>query len=577
MRTSWFKKFITMALSVCLLLSYGVAMAQGDGYTATLSLSKQEVTIGEPLEAKLDIQGGTEPFKIDYHWYVKEGDPEQVSELHITWRTQQTSDTFTPAYGHGGSVGVEMTDARGHQAYLTADFTILGSTPQPIIINATLDRDTANIDAQEAILAQWSAQGGSGTYTYYYSWSINNIDPQTGLPTGNSATVQMGSGEDLTQDSFVPQSGIQGNFRIAVQDSLGRFAEKTLPFQLQGGTKPLSGIVTLNVDRVDASLGEQMTATVTPQGGSGEYRWQFLWFIRAKGANSAMITDALYDTTETTHSYRPYFGEEGFVDVEIYDVVTNEGIRLTSDRFSISGGFEPLIALIKLDERSVATGERITASWTLSGGKEPLKIASAEWIIDGEEGYIIRSEEADVSGSSASHLARVGSKGRLRLMVEDALGNTASIDSEEFSITGDPLPVVQVIELLPAEITLFTDETILVQANVLPQDAFDKRVAWYSEDESVCTVSDTGVITGVSPGTTMVVVTAQDGSYVAAILPVEVQGPRKSGDADGDNAVTIEDLTSVLDSMLGTMDPDAGFIMDMMTELMAIISIITGS
>lgn len=50
---------------------------------------------------------------------------------------------------------------------------------------------------------------------------------------------------------------------------------------------------------------------------------------------------------------------------------------------------------------------------------------------------------------------------------------------------------------------------------VKPEDATDKSVTWKSANESICTVSSTGMVTAVGIGSTLVTVTTVDGGYTA--------------------------------------------------------------
>jgi hypothetical protein len=61
-----------------------------------------------------------------------------------------------------------------------------------------------------------------------------------------------------------------------------------------------------------------------------------------------------------------------------------------------------------------------------------------------------------------------------------------------------------------------------LQIEVLPSDAANKAVSYSVDNSATATVSKSGEITGVSAGTAVVTITAQDGSNVSATLPVTV-------------------------------------------------------
>ena len=76
------------------------------------------------------------------------------------------------------------------------------------------------------------------------------------------------------------------------------------------------------------------------------------------------------------------------------------------------------------------------------------------------------------------------------------------------------IPVTE-LTLSATEAELVPGGTLTLTATAGPADADDKTVVWASEDTAVLTVND-GVVRAVSPGTTRVVASAQDGRVQAA-------------------------------------------------------------
>lgn len=65
-------------------------------------------------------------------------------------------------------------------------------------------------------------------------------------------------------------------------------------------------------------------------------------------------------------------------------------------------------------------------------------------------------------------------------------------------------------------------KTITLIAEVAPADATNKNVSWESDNTSVATVDENGVVTGVAEGTAHITVTTEDGSFTAtATITVE--------------------------------------------------------
>lgn len=85
---------------------------------------------------------------------------------------------------------------------------------------------------------------------------------------------------------------------------------------------------------------------------------------------------------------------------------------------------------------------------------------------------------------------------------------------------------------------------LTLEWKVLPDTAFNRNVSFSSSDESIVTVDENGVITGISEGEAQVCVTTEDGGYTAyctvtvteAVPPVDIYGfmyARKEDDTEG--------------------------------------------
>lgn len=82
------------------------------------------------------------------------------------------------------------------------------------------------------------------------------------------------------------------------------------------------------------------------------------------------------------------------------------------------------------------------------------------------------------------------------------------------------------ISLSETTVELKPSETHQLTATVLPQNASNAEVTWYSDKESVATVSQSGLVTGVGPGETTVHAVTTDGGKMASCL-VKVGTPVK--------------------------------------------------
>lgn len=93
---------------------------------------------------------------------------------------------------------------------------------------------------------------------------------------------------------------------------------------------------------------------------------------------------------------------------------------------------------------------------------------------------------------------------------------------------------------MPRKITLLQAQSVTLAATITPELADDKTLSWASEDESIATVTQEGVVRGVNVGTTNITATAKDGSGVSATCKVTV------------NPVTIELSTNTINLQKGS-------------------------
>lgn len=81
---------------------------------------------------------------------------------------------------------------------------------------------------------------------------------------------------------------------------------------------------------------------------------------------------------------------------------------------------------------------------------------------------------------------------------------------------------VNSINLSTNAINMEMGKTANINATISPNDASNQALTWTSSVPAIATVSETGVVTGVSPGSTTITAKAQDGSRVTAQCAVTV-------------------------------------------------------
>ena len=94
--------------------------------------------------------------------------------------------------------------------------------------------------------------------------------------------------------------------------------------------------------------------------------------------------------------------------------------------------------------------------------------------------------------------------------------------------------------------------TLQLNATVLPANATDKTLVWKSDNTKIAKVSDSGLVTAVGVGTTIVKATSSNGKSTSCTITV-VEKPKK-GDVNTDSAIDVADIATVIDVMAGSTD-----------------------
>lgn len=79
------------------------------------------------------------------------------------------------------------------------------------------------------------------------------------------------------------------------------------------------------------------------------------------------------------------------------------------------------------------------------------------------------------------------------------------------------------LSLSAQTLKLSVSEKVQLVATLQPENVTNKSLHWSSTDSSIATVSDNGLVTGISEGNAQIIVTTTDGSNIAAICDITVE------------------------------------------------------
>ena len=101
------------------------------------------------------------------------------------------------------------------------------------------------------------------------------------------------------------------------------------------------------------------------------------------------------------------------------------------------------------------------------------------------------------------------------------------------------------VTLNKENLSLEVGDTSNLVATINPTDATNKNVTWTSSDESVATISDSGIITAISKGTTNITVTTVDGNFSATCKLTVTEKTNTDDDIYKDNIPGTDDSTNI--------------------------------
>ena len=147
---------------------------------------------------------------------------------------------------------------------------------------------------------------------------------------------------------------------------------------------------------------------------------------------------------------------------------------------------------------------------------------------DGNNSKSIAAVQSKNGGASAEFTSSAISNGYINFTVTNNDYKIASIavtlTAEEFEAQANV--AVTGITVSPESTTTQVGQTKALTATVSPSNATDSSVTWSSSDESIATVSNTGVVTGVAEGTATITVETTDGNFTATSeITVEAAHP----------------------------------------------------
>jgi len=291
-----------------------------------------------------------------------------------------------------------------------------------------------------------------------------------------------------------------------------------------------AGTATITVTTDDGGLTDSITVTVTAPNDNEAPTWPAGSELTAVvSGNSVALSwpaatdnigvtnykvykdDTLVDTvTSATRSYTVDGLEPDTYTfgVKAVDAADNHSVALTANATVEPAGPVPLV--INTDNPANATKNEAYAghTFTAAGGSAPYNFA----VTDGALPAGMALNGAVLEGTPTESGTFV-----FTVTVTDS-AEPADTDSHVFTLVVDEgLAPVTSVSIPEGDQELEEGETFQLTAVVEPENATNKDVSWSTSNETVATVSETGLVTAVSAGTATITVTTDDGGLTDSI------------------------------------------------------------
>lgn len=198
---------------------------------------------------------------------------------------------------------------------------------------------------------------------------------------------------------------------------------------------------------------------------------------------------------------------EGEIDVT---VSAADGGYSASAVIKVTGGTPPAVAVYNMVVSPTVVNLEVGETFQLTGAVEPSNATNkaVNWI----------SNNPAIASINANGLVTAVGAGEIDVTGSAVDGGYSA--SALIKVTGGTPPTVSVYNVLiaPSEVTLGLGETFQLTETILPANASNKNVSWFSNNPSIASIGTTGLVTANAIGEIDVTVVAADGGYSASAI-----------------------------------------------------------
>lgn len=188
------------------------------------------------------------------------------------------------------------------------------------------------------------------------------------------------------------------------------------------------------------------------------------------------------------------------------EVITAVPVKWAAPTANINSGEVPAGTLVKLDGPNNDTDK---VHYTLDGSEPTVDSPMYNWIA---QRWSSRPDFDEIN-----HPIEITNDTTIKAAVIGPGKEDSDVVEFNYMVDGpDPIPVTNV-SITEGDQELEEGQTVQLTAEVVPGDATNKNVTWSSGDETVATVSETGLVTAVAEGMATITVTTDDRNFTDSI------------------------------------------------------------
>ena len=349
--------------------------------SVSVSSSQNPTDVGNSVTFTASPSGGSENYS--FQWYYGNG----------TAISGAISSTYKTSYSSSGTkeIYVIIHDSVGNSAQSSTFDETVNSDPSVSITSSQNPTDVGN-----SVTFTASPSGGSGDYSYQWYRNGNAV---SGATSSTYITSFSSSGSD--------------SIYVIIKDGVGNSATSSTITE----TVNADPSVTISSSQNPTDIGNTVTFTASPSGGSGSYSYQ--WY-----ANGTAISGATSSTYTTPYSSAGSYS--------VYVIITDGvGNSATSNTITETVYSDPSVT-ISSSQNPTDVGNSVTFTAFPTGGSGSY---SYQWYRNGNA----------VSGATSStYKASYSTSGtyEVYVIIHDSVGNSATSSIVDETVNNDPIVTI---------------------------------------------------------------------------------------------------------------------------------------